>query len=85
MKKVVVSVIKWVSVLSGMLGVSEHIQPEQTALVDRIVADHERLGDLAALDQSCQTDQLAELALKVELIALVGNQIDVALASVKYA
>ena len=85
MKKVVVSVIKWVSALSGMLGVSEHIQPEQTALVDRIVAHDERLGDLAALDQSCQTDQLAELAFQVELVALVGNQINVALASVKYA
>jgi len=85
MKKVVVSVIKWVSALSAMLGVSEHIQPEQTALIDRIVAHDERLGDLAALDQSCQTDQLAELAFQVELVALVGNQINVALASVKYA
>ena len=67
-----------------MLGVAEHIQSEKSALVLRIVAENVSLGDLTALDELRQTDQLAELTLQIQLVALVGNEIDAAFASVKH-
>ena len=65
-----------------MLGDSEHIQSEKSALVSGVVTEHKSLVDLAALDELCQTYKLTELALKVELVALFGYEIDVALAGI---
>ena len=55
---------------------------DKNLLVLDIVANQSCVGDDAALDELLKTDQLAELALEVELVALVGDQINVALALV---
>ena len=34
---------------------AEHVQTEELALVGNVVASDERLGNLAALDQPCQS------------------------------
>lgn len=54
----------------------------ENLLVLDVVANESRVGDNAALDELLQADELAELALEVELVALLGNQVDVALALV---
>lgn len=51
-------------------------------LVLDVVTDQSRVGDDAAFDELLKTDQLAELALEIELVALIGYQINVALAFV---
>lgn len=55
---------------------------DQNLLVLDVVADQGGVGDDAALDELLKTDQLAELALEVELVALIGYKIDIALAFV---
>ena len=55
---------------------------DKNLLVLDIVANQRCVGDDAALDELLKTDQLAELALKVELVALFGYQVNVALAFV---
>ena len=54
----------------------------QNAFVLDAVADEVSVVDDAALDEAGQTNQLAELALEVELVALAGDQIDVSLAGI---
>jgi len=51
-------------------------------LVLNIVADESSVRDNAALDELLQTNELTELALEIELVAIIGNQIDIALALV---
>ena len=55
---------------------------DKNLLVLDIVANQSCVGDDAALDELLKTDQLAELALEVELVALIGYKIDIALAFV---
>ena len=54
----------------------------QNAFILDAVADQMSVVDDAALDETGQTYQLAQLALEVELVALAGDQIDVAFAGV---
>ena len=54
----------------------------QNGFVLDAVADERSVVDDAALDETGQTDKLAELALEVELVALTGDQIDVSLAGI---
>ena len=55
---------------------------DQDLFVLDVVADQRRVGDDAALDELLKTNELAKLALEVELVALVCYQINVALAFV---
>ena len=55
---------------------------DKNLLVLDVVANQSCVGDDAALDELLETDQLAELALEVELVALIGYKIDIALAFV---
>ena len=55
---------------------------DKNLLILDVVADQSRVGDDAAFDELLKTDQLAELALQVELVALVCYQVNVALAFV---
>lgn len=55
---------------------------DKNLLVLDVVANQSCVGDDAALDELLETDQLAELALEVELVALIGYQINVALTFV---
>lgn len=71
--------------LRGMLDVTEHIQSEKSALVSGIVTEDISLGDLTAVDELRQTEQLAELASQIDFVALVRYEIDIAFASVKHA
>ena len=57
---------------------------DKNLLVLDVVANQSGVGDDAAFDELLETDQLAKLALEVELVALVGYQINVALAFVDY-
>ena len=57
---------------------------DEDLLIFDVLANQRGIGDDAALDQLLKTDQLAELALEVELVALLGYQVDVALALVDY-
>ena len=92
MKKVVISKLKVVSVsqrkpiaLRGVLGVAEHVQSEELALVSGAVAEDKCLGDLTAFDELRQTEQLAELTSQIDLVAFVSDEVDIAFASVKHA
>ena len=67
-----------------MIGITEHIESEELLLVFGSVTVDKSLCDLTAFYQSCQADQLAELAFQIELVSLVGNKIDVAFASVEH-
>ena len=53
---------------------------DKNLLILDIVADQSGVGNDAALDKLLKTDQLAKLALEVELVAFVRYQINVALA-----
>jgi len=55
---------------------------DKNLLVLDVVANQSGVGDDAAFDELLETDQLAKLALEVELVALVCYQINVALAFV---
>jgi len=55
---------------------------DKNLLVLDVVASQSCVGDDAAFDELLETDQLTELALEVELVALVCYQINVALAFV---
>ena len=55
---------------------------DQNLFVLDVVADERGVGDDAALDELLKTHELAELALEVELVALIGYKIDIALAFV---
>ena len=55
---------------------------DKNLLILDVVADQSRVGDDAAFDELLKTNQLAELALQVELVALVCYQVNVALAFV---
>ena len=55
---------------------------DKNLLVLDVVANQSGVGDDAAFDELLETDQLTELALEVELVALVCYQINVALAFV---
>ena len=55
---------------------------DEDLLIFDVLANQRGIGDDAALDQLLKTDQLAELALEVELVALIGYKIDIALAFV---
>ena len=53
---------------------------DKNLLVLDVIANQSCVGDDAAFDELLKTNQLAKLALEVELVALVGDQINVALA-----
>ena len=55
---------------------------DQNLFVLDVVADERGVGDDAALDELLKTHELAELALEIELVAILRYQIDVALAFV---
>lgn len=55
---------------------------DKNLLVLDVFADQIGIGDDAAFDELLKTHELAELALEVELIALIGFQIDITLAFV---
>ena len=55
---------------------------DKNLLVLDVVANQSGVGDDAAFDELLETDQLAKLALEVELVALICYQINVALAFV---
>ena len=92
MKKVVISKFKrWFlfsafrCCLRGVFDFAEHVQSEELALVGRVVTKDISFGDLTALDELRQTEQLAELASQIDFVALVGYEVDIAFASVKHA
>ena len=66
------------SVLNDLVELILH----KNLLVLDVVANQSCVGDDAALDELLKTDQLAELALEVKLVALIGYQVNVALAFV---
>ena len=66
------------SVLNDLVELILH----KNLLVLDVVANQSCVGDDAAFDELLETDQLAKLALEVELVALVCYQINVALAFV---
>ena len=96
MKKVVISKIKWflffwinpkiglIGCSGAMLGIAEHIQSEKLLLIVGVVTEDECLGDLTALHEPGDTEQLAQSAFQVELVAFTGDKIDVAFATVKH-
>ena len=55
---------------------------DKNLLVLDVVANQSGVGDDAAFDELLETDQLAKLALEVELVALICYQVNVALAFV---
>jgi len=65
-----------------LLDFSVQLEADKHCLVFDILAYERSVDDHTALDKSLETDELAELALKVELVALFGYEIDVALAGI---
>ena len=51
---------------------------DKNLLVLDVVTNQSCVGDDAALDELLETDQLAKLALEVELVALICYQVNVA-------
>jgi len=54
----------------------------QNAFVVDAVADQGSVADDAAIDELGKTDELAELALEVELVAFLGYKVNIAFAGV---
>ena len=67
-----------------MLDLAEHIQTEELAFVSDVVTQDIRFGDLSAFDQASDAEQLAETALHIDLVTLIGNEIHVAFTVVKH-
>lgn len=64
---------------------TEHIETEELGLILGVLTFEVSVGDLAAFDDLCETDQLAELALEVETVALIGYQKYITLTGVDHS
>ena len=69
--------------IAGLLYLVIEVVTEELGLVLDFLADNGSLRDAAAFNESCKTDELAELAAQVELVTFGSYKKNVARAGIK--
>ena len=64
---------------------AKHVETEELGLVVGVLALKLSVGNFAAFDELSQTDQLAEFALQIKTVTLIGYQKYITLAGVDYS